>query len=637
MIKMSLNKLYTAAERGDLVAVNQLLSARGVDVNKSGVYQQSPLFIAAMKGHTAIVDRLLTAGANKDKPNVNQATPLYIAALGGHLPIVERLLAAGANKEKPNSKQATPLFAAAMNGHLAVVERLLTAGADKEKSNVNHATPLFIASENGRAEIVERLLAAGANKEKPNINQATPLFIAAANGHKRVVDRLLSAGANKEKPNGVLQTPLMAAAAAGHKDAVMALLKDGADLNKRDKTGQTALQIAKKAGHMEIVELIEPSPKWKGWSRSDVDQLNTLFETKPDTRGRIPADNVSVCPVCLKTIVRGEACMYMSHNCKDLPGFYHEELYAKYKDKSGRIGWCTICNRACSGHRHYQITPANAPKAAEETQRSGGADAFGGENDCRKYGGGGREEKIMRIRRMREYAFELNQDIGKITHKTAMSQLVEEMWNSPYYRTRKVQNILQSGKWNIQTNEFPVYGNQGQGSQGQGSQGEAPNVPYPFANKPQMFPIIDLSGGTNVISLNDVPVVIHFVHREINGNIRIHQEAISIQSLFETLEQRFGGSGTPKFGKCLFDDGCTGIHYPAELQYVLDKYPGLSQDEREKYQQMITNYKKRFNEAYRENETFKERIDKNIHGQIGGRRRKTYRRLNKHRRTRRRR
>lgn len=627
---MSFNKLYTAAERGDLAAVNQLLSVRGVDVNKSGVYQQSPLFIAAMKGHTAIVERLLAAGANKEKVNINQATPLYIAAFGGHLPVVERLLAAGANKDKPNSKQSTPLFAATMNGHTAVVERLLAAGADKEKSNINHATPLFIASENGRVEIVERLLAAGANKEKPNANQATPLFIASANGHKRVVERLLSAGANIDKANGAMQTPLMAAAAGGHKDAVIALLKEGADINRRDKSGQTALQIARKAGHVEIVELIAPSPKWKGWSRSDVEQLNTLFETKPDARGRIPADNVSVCPVCLKTIVRGEACMYMSHNCTDMPGFYHEELYAKYKDKSGRIGWCTMCNRICSGHRHYQITPANAPKAAEEKPRSGDADAFGGENDCRKYGGGGREEKIMRIRRMREYAFELNQDIGKIPHKTAMSQLVEEMWNSPYYRTRKVQNILQSGKWNIQNSEFPAAAVVRVTS----AVAEAPNVSYPFANKPQMFPILDLSGGMNNISLDDVPVLIQLVHREENGNIRKHTQTISIQSLFDALG-RFSGAGTPEFGKCLFGDGCTGIHYPAELQYVLDKYPGLSQDDRAKYQEMINNYKKRFNEAYRDNEKFKERIDKNIQGQIGGR--KTYRRQPRNRRTLRRR
>ena len=308
-----------------------------------------------MKGHTAVVDRLLAAGANKEKVNVNQATPLYIAAFGGHLPIVERLLQAGANKEKPNIKQATPLFAAASGGHVAVVDRLLAAGADKEKSNINHATPLFIAAENGHVPVVEHLLAAGANKDKPNVNQATPLFIAASKGHKRVVERLLDAGANMEKPNNLQQTPLIAAVLGGHKDTVIALLKEGADLNKRDKSGMTALQLAKKAGFSEIVEIFEPSPKWKGWSRADIEQLNALFETKPDARGRIPADNVSVCPVCLKTIVRGEACMYMTHNCKDMPGFYHEELYNKYKDKSGRITWCTMCNRICSAHRHYAI------------------------------------------------------------------------------------------------------------------------------------------------------------------------------------------------------------------------------------------------------------------------------------------
>lgn len=620
---MSSNKLYTAAEKGDLAAVQQLLARGGVDVNKSGVYQQSPLFIAAMKGHAVVVDRLLTAGANKDKPNVNKATPLYIAAFSGHLPVVERLLQAGANKDMSNVKQVTPLLAAASGGHVAIVERLLAAGADKEKSNATQATPLFIASEKGHVPVVERLLTAGANKEKPNINQATPLFAAAANGHKRVVERLLSAGANMEKPNNMLQTPLIAAALGGHKDAVIALLREGADPNKRDKSGMTALQLAKKAGYSEIVEIFSPSPKWKGWSRSDIEQLNALFETKPDARGKIPANNVSVCPVCLKTVVRGEACMYMSHNCTDMPGFYHEELYAKYKDRSGRIGWCTICNRICSGHRHYAIVPANAPKTYEIKPLSGDANPFGGENDCKKYGGGGREEKIMRIRRLREYAFELNQDIDKISRKTALNQLVEEMWNSPYYRTRKVQNILQSGKWNIPNVEFPAPPQ----DQAAVIEPSAPNVAYVFANKPKLFPILDLAGGYNDISMeDDVPVLIQLVHLEENGSIRKHDEKISLLSLFDGLG-RVGGAGTPEFGKCLIGNGCTGIHYPAELQYILDKYPEqhLSAEDRAKYQQMIDVYKVRFNEAYRDNEGFKARIDKNMAVKGGGRRLQTRR------------
>ncbi len=41
---------------------------------------------------------------------------------------------------------------------------------------------------------------------------------------------------------------------------------------------------------------------------------------------------------------------------------------------------------------------------------------------------------------------------------------------------------------------------------------------------------------------------------------------------------------------------------------------------------MINNYKLRFNEAYRDNTKFKERVDKNSQRKIGGGRRKTYRR-----------
>jgi ankyrin repeat protein len=628
------NKLYIAAGTGNLDAVQQQLAA-GADINKPGAYKQTPLFIAAMKGHTAVVDVLLKAGANKEKANVNQATPLYIAAASGYIDVVNRLLAAGANKEASNIKHATPLFVAAFKGHDAIVQRLLAAGTNKDKPNINQATPLFVAAENGHAAIVDMLLAANVNKDKANVNQATPLFIAAANGHTRIVERLLAAGANKDKPNTFLQTPLIIAAINGHKDSVIALLKAGADPNKRDKSGLTALQLAKKSERTDIVEIFAPSPKWKGWSRSDIEQLNTLFETQPDPRTKhIPAEDVSLCPVCLKTIVRGEACMYMSHKCTDLPGYYHEELYKKYKNESGRITWCTICNRICNGHRHYAIVPANAPKGEILKPSSGDANPFGGEKDCKKYGGGGREEKITRIRRLREYAFELNQDIGKIPEKTAINYLVEEMWNSPFYRTRKVQTILETGKWNISNTDFPA------AALPQTHAADAPDVPWPFAQKKNMMPILNPNGGMNNISMMDVPVLIQLVHRQENGSIKVHDQTISIHSLFDALST-FGGSGTPEFGKCFFGDGCTGIHYPGELQYILDHYPAehLTAEDREKYQQLVSNYKTRFNEAYRDIPTFKSRIDTNIRtaATAGGRRRKTWRRRGRVARTTRRR
>ena len=76
------------------------------------------------------------------------------------------------------------------------------------------------------------------------------------------------------------------------------------------------------------------------------------------------------------------------------------------------------------------------------------------ETDCRTSNyGGGLPEKIARFRRLREYALELNEDIGNITTIEAMK---DQMWNAPSYKTRKVQQIQATKKWNIPSNIFPA-------------------------------------------------------------------------------------------------------------------------------------------------------------------------------------
>ena len=93
----------------------------------------TPLFSAAMQGKLAEVERILSASrADLETKDTNGCTPLVVASLNGHLAVVEALVRAGAEKEAKAVNGFTPLTAASGHGHLAVAEALVRAGADKD-------------------------------------------------------------------------------------------------------------------------------------------------------------------------------------------------------------------------------------------------------------------------------------------------------------------------------------------------------------------------------------------------------------------------------------------------------------------------------------------------------------------------
>ncbi len=65
----------------------------------------------------------MKAGAAVDQAMADEATPLYIAAQKGHLAVVEALVKAGAAVDQAAANGAASLLIAAHLGRLAVVGR----------------------------------------------------------------------------------------------------------------------------------------------------------------------------------------------------------------------------------------------------------------------------------------------------------------------------------------------------------------------------------------------------------------------------------------------------------------------------------------------------------------------------------
>jgi predicted phosphatase len=359
---------------------------------------------------------------------------------------------------------------------------------------------------------VNRLIEAGADINKQNINGSSPLFSASGQGHIQIVEILLKHGASKDIPN-----------------------------NK----GKKPIDVAKTSKIKELLnDLITDDNKWRGWTRSDVEKFDILFTDEG-------ALNYSCCPICLKYVLRQDGCLYMHHNCSALQGFYHKELYNKYKDRRGKIEWCTVCGRICKEHRHFKLNIASDSVPGYAVPPQDTIDVFF-QNDCRgANGGGGLPEKIERVRALRQFARELQEVVGEISQTKALEELTEAMWNAPAASaySRRSQKILTTKKWNFETADvFPpnvIASNT--------TNNIIPNIPRPEANR-NLLPTFRVDGSNN-ISMNDEVPVVYFHHRLPDGTVKNHSEGIGLHTLTNFIQDTNTRFGTEDFGQCPFQCG----------------------------------------------------------------------------------
>lgn len=143
-----------AIEAGEVAEVQSLLN-QGLDFDKMGKYDSTPLANAAALGNLEIVDLLLIARAD---PNWGGCRiPLGIAAGRGHSDVVYTLLEYGADPNKQDLQGNTALHMAVSSGKPGIVKALVKAGADLNIQNNMQQTPAMLARERSCPEIVQLL------------------------------------------------------------------------------------------------------------------------------------------------------------------------------------------------------------------------------------------------------------------------------------------------------------------------------------------------------------------------------------------------------------------------------------------------------------------------------------------------
>ncbi|KAJ1257763.1 hypothetical protein BS78_10G021200 [Paspalum vaginatum] len=191
----SLNSpLHLAAAKGHH-EIAALLLENGADVNARNIYGQTALMQACRFGHWEVVQTLLVFRCNVSKADgLSSRTALHAAAAGGHVKCARLLLAAAAGDggrlaNRAGSGGVTALHLAALHGHADCVHLLVDERADLAAQTLPcvaspmgsigaGSTPLHYAAAGGEVKCCQILVSRGAERTAANCNGWLPVDVA---------------------------------------------------------------------------------------------------------------------------------------------------------------------------------------------------------------------------------------------------------------------------------------------------------------------------------------------------------------------------------------------------------------------------------------------------------------------------
>ncbi|XP_046342732.2 serine/threonine-protein phosphatase 6 regulatory ankyrin repeat subunit A-like isoform X2 [Haliotis rufescens] len=153
------NILHRACKRGNVEIVEYIVSHNIVDINSTDDVRRTPVMRAALMGHKAVFDLLVSKGCDltvKDKDGDNI---LHKACEGGNVEIVEYIVSHNiVDINSAGYERRTPVMLAVLKGQKAVFDLLVSKGCDLTVKDQYVDNILHAACDAGNVQIVEYIV-----------------------------------------------------------------------------------------------------------------------------------------------------------------------------------------------------------------------------------------------------------------------------------------------------------------------------------------------------------------------------------------------------------------------------------------------------------------------------------------------